>query len=157
MLRGRSLRLKDRTVQHPSPFPLDQIRRVSPPILLHFCASLTPAPSCYSASYILSRLSDCCQLSNEKGEDATRPHKMNDPQLESEEGKDEGGKNPPRPLIAPPPCKKVKLTFRCSTNVLCLRALLTHMHTHTHTYTLKLLECDRRTDTSDQRALITRS
>lgn len=84
--------LKDGAVQHPSPCPLDQIRHVSPPILLHICASLTPALSCYLAFFILSCLSDCSDLTNEKGEDDARSHKMNDPRLESEEGKDEESK-----------------------------------------------------------------
>lgn len=92
----------------------------SNPPFLRMARSSPLALCCF---FILFRLSDCCQLTNEKGEDDTRSHKMNDPQLESEEGKRRGGKKPAGALNCSPSCKKVKLMFRCSTTVLCLRVL----------------------------------
>lgn len=72
----------------------------------------------------LAHLSDLLLLTNERGEDDTYFHKMDDPSFESEEGRDEGkNTNTFRPLIAFFPPKKVKLTFRCSVDVLCVLVL----------------------------------
>lgn len=79
---------------HPTPLSVSSgpnLPRIpsNPPPFLRIAHSSPLVLGCF---FILFRLSDCCQLTNEKGEDDTPSHKMNDPQLESEEGKDEGEK-----------------------------------------------------------------